>query len=68
MRIIANLLCLRGRKIATIAIARKLLTRTYHLLTDMQATDLGHCVPHQARHTLATSLLRHGATLTRAHP
>ena len=39
MRIIANLLCLRGRKIATIAIARKLLNRTYHLLTDMQATD-----------------------------
>ncbi|WP_410814883.1 tyrosine-type recombinase/integrase [Micromonospora sp. 067-2] len=26
--------------------------------------DLGHCVPHQARHTLATSVLRHGATLT----
>jgi integrase len=26
--------------------------------------DLGHCVPHQARHTLATSLLRAGATLT----
>jgi hypothetical protein len=26
--------------------------------------DLGHYVPHQARHTLATSLLRHGATLT----
>ena len=26
--------------------------------------DLGRCVPHQARHTLATSLLRHGATLT----
>ncbi len=26
--------------------------------------DLGHCVPHQARHTLATNLLRHGATLT----
>jgi integrase len=25
--------------------------------------DLGHQVPHQARHTLATSLLRHGATL-----
>ena len=25
--------------------------------------DLGHYVPHQARHTLATSLLRHGATL-----
>jgi integrase len=26
--------------------------------------DLGRCVPHQARHTLATNLLRHGATLT----
>jgi integrase len=26
--------------------------------------DLGHVVPHQARHTLATNLLRHGATLT----
>ncbi|MDI5962568.1 tyrosine-type recombinase/integrase [Streptantibioticus silvisoli] len=26
--------------------------------------DLGRLVPHQARHTLATSLLRHGATLT----
>jgi len=26
--------------------------------------DLGHVVPHQARHTLATNLLRHGASLT----
>ncbi|MEX2473529.1 MAG: site-specific integrase, partial [Gemmatimonadota bacterium] len=26
--------------------------------------DVGRWVPHQARHTLATSLLRHGATLT----
>ncbi|MDX3641793.1 site-specific integrase [Streptomyces sp. MB09-02B] len=26
--------------------------------------DLGRLVPHQARHTLATNLLRHGATLT----
>jgi integrase len=26
--------------------------------------DIGRWVPHQARHTLATSLLRHGATLT----
>ncbi len=26
--------------------------------------DLGHYVPHQARHTLATNLLRHGASLT----
>jgi hypothetical protein len=30
----------------------------------VDAMDLGHLVPHQARHTLATSLLRHGATLT----
>ena len=29
----------RGKKIATIAISRKLLTRAYHLLADMQATD-----------------------------
>ena len=29
----------RGKKIATIAIARKLLTRAYHLLAGMQATD-----------------------------
>lgn len=26
--------------------------------------DLGHYVPHQARHTMATNLLRHGASLT----
>ena len=26
--------------------------------------DLGPCVPHQARHTLATNLLRAGASLT----
>ncbi|MFB9297618.1 tyrosine-type recombinase/integrase [Kibdelosporangium philippinense] len=26
--------------------------------------NLGTCVPHQARHTLATTLLRHGASLT----
>jgi hypothetical protein len=29
----------RGKKIATIAISRKLLTRAWHLLADMQATD-----------------------------
>ena len=29
----------RGKKIATIAIARKLLTRAWHLLADMPATD-----------------------------
>jgi transposase len=29
----------RGKKIATIAIARKLLTRAWHLLTDLQAAD-----------------------------
>ena len=28
----------RGKKIATIAISRKLLTRAYHLLAEMQAT------------------------------
>ena len=28
----------RGKKIATIAIARKLLTRAYHLLAEMPAT------------------------------
>src|SRR5581483_1917871 len=31
----------RGKKIATIAIARKLLTRAWHLLSDMQAADAG---------------------------
>jgi len=31
----------RGKKIATIAIARKLLTRAWHLLNDMQAADAG---------------------------
>ena len=29
----------RGKKIATIAIARKLLTRAWHLLAEMQAAD-----------------------------
>ncbi len=29
----------RGKKIATIAISRKLLTRAYHLLADMEAID-----------------------------
>ena len=29
----------RGKKIATIAIARKLLTRAWHLLSEMQAAD-----------------------------
>jgi len=31
----------RGTKIATIAIARKLLTRAWHLLHDLQAADAG---------------------------
>jgi transposase len=30
----------RGKKIATIAIARKLVTRAWHLLSEMQATDV----------------------------
>lgn len=30
----------------------------------VESLDLGHWVPHQARHTLATNLLRHGASLT----
>ncbi len=30
----------------------------------LEDLDIGRWVPHQARHTLATSLLRHGATLT----
>jgi transposase len=30
----------RGKKIATIAIARKLLTRAYHLLAETQASDV----------------------------
>ena len=29
----------RGKKIATIAISRKLLTRAWHLLSEMQDTD-----------------------------
>ena len=29
----------RGKKTATIAIARKLLTRAWHLLSEMQADD-----------------------------
>ena len=31
----------RGKKIATIAISRKLLTRAWHLLSEMQAADAG---------------------------
>jgi transposase len=31
----------RGKKIATIAVARKLLTRAWHLLAEMQAADAG---------------------------
>jgi len=35
----------RGKKIATIAIARKLLTRGWHLLNDMQAADAATPLP-----------------------
>ena len=31
----------RGKKIATIAISRKLLTRAWHLLSELQAADAG---------------------------
>ena len=31
----------RGKKIATIAIARKLLTRAWHLLSEMEPADAG---------------------------
>jgi hypothetical protein len=31
----------RGRKIATTAVARKLLTRAYHLLTDLTDASAG---------------------------
>ena len=37
----------RGKKIATIAIARKLLTRAYHLLADMQATGTATPLPQR---------------------
>lgn len=35
-----------------------------HFKSWADELDLGRWVPHQARHTLATNLLRHGATLT----
>ena len=37
----------RGKKIATIAVSRKLLTRAWHLLADMQAD--GTATPPQRR-------------------
>jgi transposase len=35
----------RGKKVATIAISRKLLTRAYHLLAGMQATGTNRPPP-----------------------
>lgn len=35
-----------------------------HFRSWVDDLDLGHVVPHQARHTLATKLLRHGASLS----
>ena len=35
----SNIAKRRGKKIATIAIARKLLTRAWHLLSEMQAAE-----------------------------
>jgi hypothetical protein len=46
--------------------ARSIAYSTFHNRFKAWADglDLGSCVPHQARHTLATKLLKHGATLS----
>jgi integrase len=36
---------------------------TRHFRAWVDELDIGRCVPHQARHSLATALLRNGATL-----
>jgi hypothetical protein len=63
----------RGKKIATIAISRKLLSRAYHLLADAQATTPGTAstvtIPPQAGRVTkprARSLLRHEPATGRA--
>ena len=64
----------RGKKIATIAIARKLLTRAYHLLADAQAVQAPGAAstdttpPHAGRVTKprARSLVRHEPAAGRA--
>ncbi len=54
----------RGKKIATTAIARKLLTRAYHLLTDTNNTSPTTNKPHTI--TAATPAPRPGGSLNRA--
>ncbi|MDG4834123.1 site-specific integrase [Solwaraspora sp. WMMD1047] len=46
--------------------ARSIAYTTFHnrFKAWVDGLDLGSCVPHQARHTLATKLLKHGATLS----
>jgi integrase len=44
------------------AVAYSAFNRPFRLWVD--SLDLGPCVAHQARHTLATKLLKHGATLS----
>ena len=39
----------RGKKIATTAVARKLLTRAYHLLTDADTRPDTTCPPRRSR-------------------
>jgi transposase len=59
----------RGKKIATIAIARKLLTRAYHLLADAQAAQASSTAnPPTSRVTQprASSLSRHEPATGRA--
>jgi len=43
----------RGRKIAATAVARKLLTRAWHLLTDAAHTDAAHPTARQPANAAA---------------
>ena len=56
----------RGRKIATIAIARKLLTRAYHLLTD--ASSGGAPVSREGRQPRVRSRDRMSSVWPRSMP
>jgi transposase len=56
----------RGKKIATTAIARKLLTRAYHLLTDTNNTSTGPTTNKTHTITAATPAPRPGGSPNRA--